>query len=157
MKNRVPILIVDDDLEDCQMLKEAFHEIRLLNSLHFAHNGEELMDYLHHRPPFDDAKKNPVPGLILLDLNMPKKDGKEALIEIKKNPEFCHIPIVMLTTSQAEEDVFRSYNLGVNSYISKPVSFEGLVTILKEIGHYWLEVVRLPEPTPTVGPMGSKK
>lgn len=139
-KNPVPILIADDDLDDCQMIKEAFQESRLLNELHFVHNGEELMSYLQFKNTQD-----PVPGLILLDLNMPKKDGREALKEIKNNPRLRQIPIVVLTTSQAEEDILRTYNLGVNSFITKPVAFSSLVQIMKDLGHYWFEIVELPE------------
>ncbi|MCM2353141.1 MAG: response regulator [Pseudobdellovibrio sp.] len=140
----VPLLIADDDLDDCKMIKEAFEESRLLNKLNFVHNGEELLKYL---------AENPSPGLILLDLNMPKKDGREALQEIKNNPKYRHIPIVVLTTSQAEEDIFRTYNLGVNSFITKPVSFEGLVQIMQELGRYWFEIVELPDHNPQKSPL----
>lgn len=140
----VPLLIADDDLDDCKMIKEAFEESRLLNKLNFVHDGEELLKYLN---------ANPAPGLILLDLNMPKKDGREALQEIKNNPKFRHIPIVVLTTSQAEEDIFRTYDLGVNSFITKPVSFDGLVQIMRELGRYWFEIVELPDPSPQKSPL----
>lgn len=144
-KNRVPILIADDDMDDCQMIKEALIESRLLNDLHFVNDGEELMDYLEHRGKFEDHKKYPTPGIILLDLNMPKKDGREALKEIKSNPNLRQIPVIVLTTSKAEEDIFRTYNLGVNSFITKPVAFESLVQIMKELGRYWFEIVELPD------------
>jgi len=108
-------------------------------------DGEELMDYLCRRGKFSDPESAPRPGLILLDLNMPKKDGREALKEIKSDPDLKQIPIVVLTTSKADEDIYRSYNLGVNSYITKPVSFEGLVEVMKALSLYWFEIVRLPD------------
>ena len=140
----VPILIADDDRDDCQMIREALLESRVLNELYFVGNGEELMDYLLHRGNFSDWEKYPKPGLILLDLNMPRKDGREALKEIKSHPSLKSIPVVVLTTSQAEEDVYRSYNLGVNSFVSKPVTFESLVSTMGDLGRYWLEIVVLP-------------
>lgn len=143
MKTPKPITIVvaDDDSDDRLMIKEAFEESRLANNLKFVEDGEELMDYLLRRGKHKEATR---PGLILLDLNMPRKDGREALKEIKSHPELRDIPVVVLTTSKAEEDVYRTYNLGVNSFISKPVTFEGLVTIVRELGRYWFEVVELP-------------
>jgi len=108
-------------------------------------DGVELMDYLLRRGEYTDASTAPRPGLILLDLNMPKKDGREALSEIKADKRLRHIPVVILTTSQAEEDILRTYDLGVNSFISKPVTFDALVDIVKTIGHYWIEIVSLPE------------
>jgi CheY-like chemotaxis protein len=143
-KKTITLLIADDDFEDRMMLKEAFEESRLSNKMHFVEDGEELLDYLQRRGKFDDLIDHPRPGLILLDLNMPKKDGREALKEIKMNPDLKDIPIVILTTSKTEEDIIRSYNLGVNSFISKPVTFEGLVTITRELGRYWFELVELP-------------
>ena len=145
MKSHVPILVADDDLDDCQMIKEALQESRLINDIQFVHDGEELTNYLHHKGKFSEEKKYPLPGLILLDLNMPKKDGREALKEIKTNPKFRQIPVVVLTTSQAEEDVVRTYNLGVNSFITKPVAFGALVQMMRDIGRYWFEIVELPE------------
>lgn len=143
-RNYVPILIADDDIDDCQLIKEAFQESRLLNELHFVANGEELMDYLHRRGRFSDPASSPTPGMILLDLNMPKKDGREALAEIKSDSKFKQIPVIVLTTSKAEEDIFKTYNLGVNSFITKPVSFDSLVQITRELGRYWFEIVELP-------------
>jgi CheY-like chemotaxis protein len=141
VKNTVPILVADDDLDDCMMIKEAFQESRLLNTIHFVHDGVELMKYLDHKR----EKNHPLPGLILLDLNMPKKDGRESLRELKSNPAYKQIPVVVLTTSQAEEDVMRTYNLGVNSFITKPVAFEALVQIMRDLGRYWFEIVELPD------------
>jgi CheY-like chemotaxis protein len=140
LKNQVTILIADDDQDDCQMIKEALQESRLLNQLHFVHDGEELMKYLDHK----SQAGHTLPGLILLDLNMPKKDGREALKQIKSNPHLRQIPVVVLTTSKAEEDIFRTYDLGVNSFISKPIAFDALVQIMRDLGHYWFEIVQLP-------------
>ncbi len=145
LKRSVPILIADDDDDDRDMIRDALKESRLLNNIHSVKDGEELMDYLHHRGKFEDQIENPLPGLILLDLNMPRMDGREALREIKTNLQLRHIPVIVLTTSQAEEDIFRTYDLGVNSFITKPVSFENLVKVMKALGHYWFEIVELPE------------
>jgi CheY-like chemotaxis protein len=146
--SQIPILVVDDDLDDCEMIRDAFKESRLLNSIHFVHNGEEAIQYLHHLGKFEDRFLHPRPGLILLDLNMPRMDGREVLKTIKGDSDLRQIPVVILTTSQAEEDVFRAYNLGVNSFITKPVSFGAFVQVMTELGHYWLQIVQLP----TAGP-----
>ena len=138
------ILIADDDADDRLMISDALRENRLANSLHFVENGEELMDYLLNRGKYSNVAENPRPGLILLDLNMPKMDGREALKEIKGRAELKGIPVVVLTTSKAEEDVYRTYNLGVNSFVTKPVTFDSLVNIVREIGKYWFEIVELP-------------
>ncbi len=143
-RKTVTILIADDDADDRLMIKDALQENRLANDLHFVEDGEALMDYLHRRGKYAAAEKSPRPGLILLDLNMPKKDGREALREIKGDPNFRGIPIIVLTTSKAEEDIYRTYNLGVNSFITKPVTFDSLVAITRGIGQYWLEIVELP-------------
>lgn len=143
-KNSIPILIADDDEEDRMLVEEAMEESRLVNPLRFVENGEEVMDYLHHRGKFTDKVKYPQPGLILLDLNMPKKDGREVLAEIKADENLRKIPIVVLTTSKAEEDILRTYDLGVNSYITKPVTFAGLVDIVQNLGKYWFEIVSIP-------------
>ena len=140
----VVILLVDDDEEDLQMTIDALKESRLGNDLRVTRDGEELMDYLHHRGAYADPADAPVPGLILLDLNMPKKDGREALGEIKTDASLRKIPVIVLTTSKAEEDIFRSYDLGVNSFISKPVTFAGLAEAMKVVGQYWFEIVELP-------------
>jgi CheY-like chemotaxis protein len=140
----ITLLVADDDAEDRMMIKEALAENRLANHLKFVEDGEELMDYLLQRGRYATAESSPRPGLILLDLNMPKKDGREALREIKSNPNLKDIPVVILTTSKAEEDIVRSYGTGVNSFISKPVTFEALVTITRELGRYWFEIVELP-------------
>ena len=147
MKPKPPpivILLTDDDEEDLQMTLEALRESRLGNDLRTTSDGEELMDYLLRRGRYADPSDSPMPGLILLDLNMPKKDGREALAEIKANPDLRQIPIIVLTTSKAEEDIFRSYDLGVNSFITKPVTFAGLVEAMKVLSQYWFEIVELP-------------
>ena len=140
----IPILVADDDEEDRMLIQDAMEESKLLNPLHFVADGQEAMDYLNHRGKFTDLEKNPMPGLILLDLNMPKKDGREVLKEIKSNPSLRSIPVVILTTSKAEEDILRTYDLGVNSYITKPVTFDALVDIIKNLGKYWFEIVSIP-------------
>ena len=140
----VEILMADDDPDDRLMASKALHEARLKNGIRFVEDGEELMDYLHHRGKYSAPGSSPTPGLILLDLNMPRKDGREALAEIKSDPELRKIPVVILTTSKAEEDIVRSYDLGVNSYITKPVSFTGLAEVMKVLSVYWFEIVKLP-------------
>jgi CheY-like chemotaxis protein len=140
----ITILLAEDDPDDALMAREALEENRLANSLVIVEDGEELMDYLYCRNKYADRNKNNRPGLILLDLNMPRKDGREALKEIKADPDLKRIPIVVLTTSQAEEDIFRTYDLGVNSFICKPVSFDSLVQIMKTLSKYWFEIVELP-------------
>jgi CheY-like chemotaxis protein len=140
----VQILMAEDDPDDRLLAARALQEYRLKNGIHFVENGEELMDYLHRRGPYADPATSPTPGLILLDLNMPRKDGREALAEIKADPELRKIPVVILTTSKAEEDIIRSYDLGVNSYITKPVTFQGLAEVMKILSVYWFEIVRLP-------------
>jgi CheY-like chemotaxis protein len=140
----ITILMADDDEDDRMLAQEALEECRLANDLHFDEDGEELLDYLYHRGQFAPQSLSPRPGLILLDLNMPRKDGREALQAIKADPELRHIPIVVLTTSQAEEDIYRTYDLGANSYITKPVTFESLVEVMKILGRYWFEIVELP-------------
>ncbi len=138
------ILMADDDEDDRLMAKEALEEAKLANVIRFVEDGEELMDYLKRRGDYSDPELSPRPGLILLDLNMPKKSGREALEEIKQDPELRSIPIVVMTTSKAEEDVIRSYDLGVNSFVTKPVSFVGLVDVMKTLAKFWFEIVTLP-------------
>lgn len=136
----IRLVLADDDEDDRLMAREALAVSRLTNPLDEVSDGIELLEYLRGCL----ERKDPLPGLILLDLNMPRMDGREALAEIKSNPELRRIPIVVLTTSKAEEDIFRTYDLGVNSFISKPIRFEGLVEIMTQIGQYWFEIVRLP-------------
>jgi two-component system response regulator len=140
----ITILMAEDDPDDRQMTREAFEESHLANDLRFVGDGVELLDYLHHRGKYSDPASSPRPGLILLDLNMPKKDGREALREIKADPRLRNIRVVILTTSKAEEDILRSYDLSASSYITKPVTFEALLDVVKTLGKYWLEIVELP-------------
>lgn len=142
--NLVPILLADDDPDDRGFCQDALTESHLSNPLIMVEDGEQLLDYLHRRGKFAPPAEAPRPGLILLDLNMPRKDGREALREIKADASLRSIPIVVLTTSKAEEDIFRTYDLGVNSFISKPVTFEGLVQVMKALGRYWFQIVELP-------------
>ncbi|MDB6027931.1 MAG: response regulator receiver protein [Verrucomicrobiales bacterium] len=142
--NVVTIVMADDDADDRELAADAFAECRLANKVHFVEDGEELMNYLLRQGKYESQPDTPLPALILLDLNMPKKDGREALKEIKAHPDLKRIPIVVLTTSKAEEDILRTYDLGVNSYITKPVTFESLVDTVKVLGKYWFEIVELP-------------
>lgn len=143
-RTAMTILMADDDADDRMMAQDAFDEVHLANELHFVEDGEALLDYLYRRGHYATRRAGQEPGLILLDLNMPKKDGRQALQEIKADPALRHIPIVVLTTSQAEEDILRTYDLGVNSFITKPVTFGGLVELVKTLTHYWFELVTLP-------------
>ena|SRR6202167_4545838 len=140
----ITILMADDDEDDCKLTQDALKDGRLVNELQFVADGQDLMDYLRHAGKYAGTKP-PRPGLILLDLNMPRKDGRTALSEIKSDPALRQIPVVILTTSKADEDIYRSYDLGVNSYIVKPVTFEALVDILQTLEKYWFEIVELPE------------
>lgn len=144
-RKKITILLADDDEDDRLLTEEALHESRLANDLHMVEDGEELMDYLHRRGKFASLEEDSRPGLILLDLNMPKMDGREALREIKSNASLRQIPVVVLTTSKAEEDIYRTYDLGANSFITKPVMFESLVRVMKDLGTYWFEIVELPQ------------
>lgn len=143
-KESVVILLADDDPDDRMLTRDAFEENKLKNELYFVEDGEELMDYLKRRGKYNE-KNAPRPGLILLDLNMPRKDGREALAEIKNDPELKRIPVIVLTTSKADGDIIRSYDLGVNSFITKPVTFESLVQVTSKLGQYWFEIVNLPQ------------
>jgi CheY-like chemotaxis protein len=141
----ITILMADDDADDRKMTKEAFEESRLVNDLRFVEDGDELLDYLYRRGKYTNPADSPRPGLILLDLNMPKKDGREALREMKADPKLRTIRVVVMTTSKAEEDIERTYNLSASSYITKPVTFAGLAEVIRTLGRYWLEIVELPD------------
>ena len=145
-RNSLPIriLVAEDDADDRMMIKDAFEESRLGNPVDFVEDGVQLMNYLQREGEYVSLVEQPYPGFILLDLNMPRKDGRTALREIKASPILQRIPIVILTTSKAEEDIVRTYNLGVNSFICKPVTFDSLVEIVKTVGRYWIEIVELP-------------
>lgn len=136
--------MADDDADDRRLTQEAFEEGRLINDVRFVENGEQLLDYLRRQGAYAPPADAPRPGLILLDLNMPRKDGRTVLKELKTDPELRQIPVVVLTTSKADEDIYKSYDLGVNSYIVKPVTFEALVDILQTLEKYWFEIVELP-------------
>jgi CheY-like chemotaxis protein len=135
--------MAEDDPDDRLLAIEALNESRLINELQTVVDGEELMDYLYGRNAYADTTTSR-PDLILIDLNMPRKDGRQAIAEIKADPNLRRIPIVVLTTSRAEEDIYRSYDLGVSSYITKPVTFEGLVDVMRTLGCYWFDIVELP-------------
>ena len=132
-------------VQDRMLVKEALEESRLTNKMQFVENGEELMDYLHNHGKYSDKNKFPTPDLVLLDLNMPKKDGREALKEIKADEHLRLIPVVALTTSKAEEDILKTYDLGVSSFITKPVTFASLVDVMRTLTKYWFEIVELPK------------
>jgi two-component system, response regulator len=139
--NPICIVMADDDEDDRAATREGFGRNRIANDFHTVNDGEELMSFLRREGKYVDA---PRPGLILLDLNMPRKDGREALSEIKRDPGLRSIPVVVLTTSSQEEDILRSYDLGANSYITKPVTLDALVKVLGTLGQYWIQVVQLP-------------
>ncbi len=140
----VTILMADDDEDDRLLALDALKEGRVLNNLHCVEDGVELLEYLRREGKFADPATSPRPSLILLDLNMPRMDGREALQHIKADPNLRSIPVVILTTSKEEEDMIRGYDLGAASYITKPVNFEGLVDLMRAIGRYWIEFVELP-------------
>lgn len=142
----VVILMADDDEDDRQLAADALAEARLLNPLRFVEDGEELVAYLKREGRFSDPESSPRPGLLLLDLNMPRLDGREALEIIKEDPGLRSIPVVVLTTSGEEEDIVRSYDLGVAGYVTKPVTFTGLVDVMKSLGQYWFQIVELAPP-----------
>ena len=140
----ITILMADDDADDRQMTKEAFEESHLDDDLRFVEDGVELLDYLKRRGEYSNSSSAPRPGLILLDLNMPKMDERKALREIKADPRLKCIRVVILTTSKAEEDILRIYDLSAASYITKPVTFAALIEVVRTLVKYWLEIVQLP-------------
>lgn len=140
----IAIVVADDDPDDRLLIEEAFEENRLKNPLVFVEDGEQLLDYLRGEGKYAGPEPRDPVGVILLDLNMPRMDGREALAIIKSDPALRRIPIVVLTTSKAEEDVLRTYDLGVNSFVTKPVTFNGLVEMVRALGQYWFEIVILP-------------
>jgi CheY-like chemotaxis protein len=141
---QLTILLADDDEEDRELARDALQDARLANEMRFVYDGQDLLDYLYHDGRWTDPATAPRPGIILLDLNMPKKDGREALAEIKADGSLRGIPIVILTTSKDEADVLRTYDLGVSSFITKPVTFTGLVEVMRTWSDYWFEIVELP-------------
>ena len=140
------VLMAEDDSDDRLLVKDAMAESRWEGELRFVEDGEELLDYLMRRGKYSQPAAAPRPGLILLDLNMPRKDGREALREIKADAELRRIPVVVLTTSKADTDIGRMYDLGANSFISKPIQFEALVNVMRILGQYWFNTVELPAP-----------
>jgi CheY-like chemotaxis protein len=139
--NPVLILVVDDDLVDVRLMQEALRDSKVIASMESVYDGVEAMAYLRRQGKYSAARR---PDLILLDLNMPRKDGREVLSELKADPELRRIPVVMLTTSKADQDVIQTYDLGANAYVVKPVTLEQLVTIVKKIDQFWFTIVRLP-------------
>jgi two-component system, response regulator len=140
----ITVVVAEDDPDDRVLIGEALLATRLSGDVRFVVDGEELMDYLRHRGSYARRGASPRPSLILLDLNMPRKNGSEALAEIKSDPALRQVPVVVLTTSEAEEDVFQSYDLGANSFITKPASFGSLVAVMKTLELYWLDAAAIP-------------
>ena len=143
--DRIPLILIADDDEDDRMLtKEAFDENFEEKEIRFVNDGVELLDYLRRKNKYANPASSPRPSIILLDLNMPKMDGREALREIKSDPKLRTIPVVILTTSKAEQDIIKTYELGVNCFITKPVSFTVFLEVTRTLGHYWFDIVKLP-------------
>ncbi|CAH9063558.1 Response regulator rcp1 [Pseudoalteromonas holothuriae] len=140
----ISILMADDDEDDRMLTQDALEQSRVLNTINFVNDGVELLEYLRNEGKFSNVQDFPRPSLILLDLNMPRMDGRQALREIKADSQLRSIPVVILTTSKEEEDKIRGYDLGAASYIAKPVNFDGLVELMKNLGKYWIEIVELP-------------
>ena len=140
----IRILVADDDADDRMLIGDAFEEASLKNPIDFVEDGIELLEYLKHEGRYADLADDVRPGIILLDLNMPRMDGRTALGEIRKDPKLRNIPIIVLTTSKSEEDILRTYDLGVNSFITKPVTFDGLVQVVQVLNQYWVEIVAVP-------------
>lgn len=143
--NSLTILLAEDDADDRMLAIRALEQTELPNDIRSVWDGEELMDYLHHRNQYAEPQASPRPALILLDLNMPRKDGREALQEIKADPSLRTIPVVVLTTSSADMDIERSYTSGVNAYITKPVTYAGLKDVIHALNEFWFQVVTLPK------------
>jgi CheY-like chemotaxis protein len=140
------ILLADDDEEDRELARDALQDSRLANQMKFVVDGQDLLDYLRHEGRWAGSEADaPRPGIILLDLNMPKKDGREALAEIKADESLRRIPVVVLTTSSDEADILSSYDLGVSSFITKPVTFGALVDVMRTWTQYWFEIVQIPD------------
>jgi CheY-like chemotaxis protein len=141
---RRTILMADDDVDDCLLMRDALSETGRACDLRFVRDGEELFDYLRHEGEYVDGRDSPWPDLILLDLKMPRKDGRDTIRDLKTDPRFRRIPIIALTTSSASDDVEASYNLGVNCFIAKPTTFRDLVNLVDTLGKFWLDMVELP-------------
>ena len=145
MSNPITILVADDDADDRLLVREAFEASKLVNDLRFVEDGVELMDYLNRRGKFSNPLSSPWPSIILLDLNMPRKDGREVMRELHMNARFQGIRVIVMTTSNSENDISSSYSLSAASYITKPITFESLVEVVRTLGRYWLEIVELPD------------
>ncbi|PTM48730.1 two-component system response regulator [Leptospira borgpetersenii serovar Javanica] len=143
-QSSIHILVAEDDPDDRLLMRDGFRENNLNNPLHFVKDGEELFDFLQNRGEYSDTLKYPRPGIILLDLNMPKMDGREVLKVIKSISEFKAIPVIVITTSREEEDMLETYDLGANSFIRKPVEFDAFMETIRTLGEYWFEIVELP-------------
>ena len=143
-KRPVRVLVVDDDHDDCLLIREAFEENQIQSKLDFVHDGEQLMCYLLRRPPYQSETGHPLPELILLDLNMPRMDGREALNEIRKDPQLCCIPVIVMSTSSSRQEIVQCYQSGASSFITKPVSYSALIDMVGILGKYWLDLVELP-------------
>ncbi len=141
----VTILVADDDPDDRKLTQEAFSESKLANDLRFVEDGVEVFDYLNRRGKFADPATSPWPSILLLDLNMPRMDGREVLVELKKTPRYAAIRVIVMTTSKSEADINKAYLLNAASYITKPVTFDSLVNVVTTLGKYWLEIVELPD------------
>ncbi len=148
MNRRAVILLVEDDPGDQELTRRALKHETLNIDLRIANDGEQAIDYLFRQGEFENPESSPPPDLILLDLNMPKKNGREVLAELKQNSRVSRIPVVILTTSEQEADILRTYDLGCNSYIQKPVEIEQFICSVRKLGSYWFEVVTLPTPEP---------
>ncbi|MFP4228404.1 MAG: response regulator [Salinivenus sp.] len=140
----IHILLAEDDPDDRLLTRRALAKSRITNEFTAVENGEKLMQYLRREGEYSDPEAAPRPGLILLDLNMPRMDGREALREIKSDPELRRIPVVVLTTSEAEQDILQSYDLGVNAFVTKPVTFDELANAVQALGEFWFDLVKLP-------------
>lgn len=143
-KGTISVLLVEDDEDDVRLTQRAFIKGKIMNKLYVVNDGEEAMDFLEHRGRYTDPQNAPEPGVILLDLNMPRMDGREVLKEIKSSEKLRHIPVVILTTSSQENDVCNCYEYGANTFITKPVEFDKFLKAVVSLGEYWLDIARLP-------------
>ena len=144
-KSKVPILLIEDDEDDVSLTQRAFIKGKILNKLYVVRDGEEAMEFLEHRGRYSNPDEAPKPGIILLDLNMPKMDGREVLHKIKSNEKLRVIPVIVLTTSERDGDILESYENGANTFITKPVEFGKFVETVVTLGKYWLSIAELPE------------
>lgn len=141
----VIILLAEDDPGDQELTRRALNEGKIANDLHIVSDGEQALDYLYRRGKYEDPSSSPRPSLILLDLNMPIIDGRQVLSEIKSDPKLSVIPVIALTTSKQETDILKSYQHGVNSYITKPVNIDEFISVIMSLEDYWFRIVRIPK------------